>query len=300
MSNEKLSKNHHYVPRSIIKRFCFSGNSTLLYDGRDPELGYRQRNVEKAFQKFHANTISTKDGGKSDFVEKWLAQQIDDPIAALLDNSRNDIGVIFQEESRKVLANYLATLVLRSPNTREALFQGNKWSLRAASLLFSIIGKLSPSTVGGFFGGNVPDDMTEALKIAVPTFLDEKTMKLFEDAQLTLCTPPNNSDVFCLGDFPLMRYDDPRNAVGDLCHEVWFVLSPTLAACFFFKTTLDVEGRITELPRHFVRRLNYDFAMRSRFVAASCPTQLHRTVKQLGRFPEERNLEETKPEMFLD
>jgi len=95
-----------------------------------------------------------------------------------------------------------------------------------------------------------------------------------------------------------MRYDDPRNAFGEMMHEYWFVLSPSIAVCFVARSKLEIEGSTLLLPNAYIRRMNFDFAMRSQFVASNCPVALHETVKHLGSYPNGRSLDETSPDMF--
>lgn len=291
------SKNHHYIPKSILRQFCFSGNSILLYDAMRPENGYHERNIDRAFQKFHGNSFKSSGGQNVDYVEKWLAKEVDDPLGRVLAAAARDLTSIFEPSSKLVLAKYMITLLFRAPRGRGYWLDGIEPYTSLSASIFDLAKMLGAKNFR-MFDGHVPGDFAEALGVIIPTLVDETKLGFLIDSELTLAVP-SGSDVFCLSDFPMMRYDDPRNAIDDIMNEYWFVLGPQLAACFVANSKLTINGSILPLPDSYVRRINFDFAMRSQFVASNCPVQLHRTVRRLGTFPSGRLLDETTPEMFI-
>ncbi|MBY0350268.1 DUF4238 domain-containing protein [Tabrizicola sp.] len=291
------SKNHHYIPRSILRQFCFEGESLLLFDAMFPERGYRQRSIDRAFQKFHGNSIEYENGERSDHVEKWLSDNIDSPLGAILSEGNGNLELLLETQSKRILARYLVTLLFRAPRGREALVEVPDSISDAMSLVFKLAKMFGVEEQIDVFGQGVPSDLRSALEVSLPTLISDQQVEQFMDFELVLATPQGH-EVFCIFDFPMMRYDDPRNALFDDMHEYWFVLSPKIAACFMAKTSLPVDGCIFQIPDTHVRRMNFDFAMRSQFVAANCPVVLHQTVRHLGRFPTGRSLDETNAAMF--
>lgn len=262
-----------------------------------PERGYRQRSIDRAFQKFHANSIEYENGERSDHVEKWLSDNIDGPLGAILSEGKDNLEALLDTRSKRILARYLVTLIFRAPRGREALVEIPGTISDAMSLVFRLAKIFGVAEEIDVFGRGVPSDMRSALEVSLPTMITDEQVDQFMDFELVLATPSGH-EVFCVSDFPMMRYDDPRNALADVMHEYWFVLSPKIAACFMAKTRLVVDGSIFRIPDAHVRRINFDFAMRSQFVAANCPVALHQTVRHLGEFPTGRDLDETNATMF--
>ncbi|WP_407474534.1 DUF4238 domain-containing protein [Sulfitobacter sp. PM12] len=293
----KVSKNHHYIPRSVLRQFCFEGESLLLFDAMHRNLGYRQKNVEKAFQKFHANTIDSISGEKSDFVEKWLEREVDGPLAEVLNAAKTNLDSLLTKEAKKVFAKYLVTLLFRSPRGRSFWMSGATTALDFADSIHSLSRTLDPSFATGLFNGIAPENFKQAFVTAMPTFVGDDDIEMLLECDLIFGIPKGH-ELFCISDFPHMRYDDPRNASSELMHENWCILSPRLALCFVKDCKFELEGSKMFLPDSFVRRINYDFAMRSQYVASNCLWQLHRTVKHLGEFVSGRDLAETRPESF--
>jgi hypothetical protein len=139
-----LSKNHHYVPKAILKRFAFSGQSVLLYDGKEPSQGFQQKSIERAFQRFHLNSYVTTDGEKDDSFERWLAKEIDDPIARALDYIEGNPGKPVAKRHRLALARYFCVAILRSPTAKDALNQVLAPNKLLASKFIDLAGSLVP------------------------------------------------------------------------------------------------------------------------------------------------------------
>jgi hypothetical protein len=136
------------------------------------------------------------------------------------------------------------------------------------------------------------------MSVALPFLLTDDVAELFANGIHAIARTRPNDSIFCIGDFPFVRYDDPRISDNGLAQEFWFVLSPTVAASFVLNANLPVDGLEIHLPNPYVRRLSYDLAMRSRYVVSKCPVALLGAIKGLGRYPEERQLRKTNVEDF--
>lgn len=88
---DKLSKDHHYVPQGILRRFCFEGETTYyLSKERFPDYyrakksrytaGVEERNIKTVFKRRHYNSYIAEDGKKYDFIERFFAKELDDYI----------------------------------------------------------------------------------------------------------------------------------------------------------------------------------------------------------------------------
>ncbi|MEH6478457.1 MAG: DUF4238 domain-containing protein [Sneathiella sp.] len=64
------SKQHHFVPRFILKGFRNSRGELYIFDKRSPENYVKQRSIEKAFMKFNLNSFRNEDGIWNDDLER--------------------------------------------------------------------------------------------------------------------------------------------------------------------------------------------------------------------------------------
>lgn len=280
-----------------MRQFCFESESLLLYDRASPEKGYKQRSVNRAFQSFHANTIEYENGEKTDLVEKWFAESIDSPLGGLLDSAARHPEEFLQPNAKRILAKYLLSLLLRSPSVREAILMHSDQYFSLAESVYRIGRFLGLNGETDLFGSGTPKDFRRALVKSLPTIGEDEFVDFLVNSELVIAQPAGH-EVFCLCDFPMMRYDDHRNASEEMMHEYWFMLGPKSAACFLANTTLNIGGAFLLIPDSHVRKLNFDFAMRSQFVASNCPVALHQTVRNLGFYSGDLNLETTEVSIF--
>ena len=267
----------------------------MLFEATSPEKGYRQKNIDKAFNKFHANTIRSTDGEQTQFVEDWLAKEIDDPLGRALAAIERDPCAIISNDIKRVVAKYLASQVFRSPRARQAMGELAGPQIELAESLHSLASIANPNISANYFDGVVPENFREAFLQSLTVQLDDSHVEMIMDCDFAFATP-KDTELFCISDFPHMRYDDPRIALDGLASENWVILGPRLAVCFIKGSQFSLGGVGISLPNSYVRRLNYDFAMRSQLVASKCVWQLHRTVRKLGKYTSGRNLSETRPE----
>lgn len=274
------SKNHHYTPQCVLKGFCFSGASALLFDGQDPELGYRQKNISRIHQKFHLNTIQRIDGSEDDRPEGLFGKNVDSPLGETLLRLRECPEDQLPKTDRENIARYICGSLFRSPISKQYvdnLIDGDVWDF--ANAFFDLSLGVTKLTGGGPLLRGVTsfsDYFHEA--IAEADYGD--MMDRMVEGTLVVARPAVATEVLIVGDFPFMRYDDPRLAAEhvDVANEIWVPLDKDLAVSFLVSSFVKAPQLNVRLPKRFIRRLNFDFAQRSRFVVGSCPVQLHRAA----------------------
>jgi hypothetical protein len=69
---QKLSKNHHYLPRCYLKSFTHNGRQLYIYDKKKDEI--RAGNINNSFTLWQRNTVTFPNGEKSDLLEKEYAR----------------------------------------------------------------------------------------------------------------------------------------------------------------------------------------------------------------------------------
>lgn len=292
MTRERYSgsKNHHFFPKGILRGFCFEGDSTFLFDGSQPEKGVCQKNIERVHRKFHANSYKTVEGKRNDFTEFWLSKEVDDKIAKVVQRLRVPYDGRISEDDREVLVRYMLTSVTRNPSQTDAMFK----LLSVEGLVDGAMTEIGvdEATIQSKWGDVAPpENVIEYLKATWALDLPEDIVKRVLNFGLFLCRPSNDMHQFVLGDFPIMRYDNLSTQTQQKCSEIWSVLAPDLAVSFVeFPDGNDVAEFDVLLPPAHVKKINYDFAQRSKHVISHCPVLLSRTQKGIGRFPNERSL----------
>jgi hypothetical protein len=127
---DPLRRKNHYVPASYLAAFAARGakEGTLwAYRRDDPASPLQQRPVDAAREK-DLYIRRDKDGQRSDAAERFFADQIEGPFAAVRNRLVYGASVgltpslnAFSEEDRLILFRFVAHQLLRTPAERDAM-----------------------------------------------------------------------------------------------------------------------------------------------------------------------------------
>ena len=89
---QKVSKRHHYIPQTILKRFCYKDSKLFYYKrGGIPDC-IVSRDITGVFlERNYYNTL-TRDGRRSDEVEKSFYGPIDQGVSNFIDHVEGQLG----------------------------------------------------------------------------------------------------------------------------------------------------------------------------------------------------------------
>jgi hypothetical protein len=288
----KPTKNQHFIPQSILRRFCSSGETIFLFDGALPEKGIRPKNIDRVHQRFHSNSYKKRSGRFDDSVEQKLAREVDDRFAPALERLKNsvDIGeLVISSEDRSSCLTYVASSVVRNPNLKDAMLK----MLDLDTMLADTVDELGISEHDLLSNWTEDDDPPQSIVQYLSAMMSHSTP---EDLLGRLAAfsffaafPSNDFDLFVLGDFPMMRYDNPVFAENRVMSEIWTIVDPRLAIGFV-ETPMNWarDDFLIALSKERVAKINNDFAARSKQVAGKCPIHLFFVTRDLGLFPRDR------------
>jgi len=78
-------KKHHYIPKGILKHFCYRNQSKLWYHDKSKTRGVESKDKENVFYKKHYYTVTDSNGFRDASAETQFFQKIDDKISCFID-----------------------------------------------------------------------------------------------------------------------------------------------------------------------------------------------------------------------
>lgn len=270
--NTTVSKNHHYVPKAVLRNFCDSGETILRIQrstkGEIPEL----KNIDKVFQRFHLNNFEADSGEKDDRIEKFFASELDNFIPgwieifenALLsgrlsfatEESRYRFIQFFYNHMRRTpdfivpIVNKVSNEVLHENLTEEFEKRHRRLSEREREMLESDSWRqrvISNSRVNSL------------------SRQSEKVLTVLASMRIVLATPKRNSKEFIVASNPVARFENyPKQQLGDDGVELWTTLTPKIAVGF---AIWNKPVSILALDDDGVRKMNYTLTKNSSAIA---------------------------------
>jgi hypothetical protein len=117
MADDQLRRQNHYVSRGYLRRWATDGHVwvyRLLVPGSTSPL-WKRRSVRSVAHHAHLYT-RTVGGIESDEIERWLAEEIEDPAREPLDKATSDQRL--SPNDWNCILRFLAAQYVRTPMTR--------------------------------------------------------------------------------------------------------------------------------------------------------------------------------------
>lgn len=119
--NYQSTKNQHYVPKCLLKNFCYLNKNKKkinIFDVVNRTVRYNQaiKNV------FSQNYFYGKDTSIDDSVEAILANKIEDPASTIIDEIiQGNLSILDSPENKIHLLKFVSTLIHRTPEAKEGM-----------------------------------------------------------------------------------------------------------------------------------------------------------------------------------
>lgn len=236
----KVSRNHHYIPKAILRNFCFSNNSIYYVRKSDVSRKVSERNISSVFKRGHYNSLYLRNERRDDSVEKFFAYQLDNYIPGWVD--------LFQDSIQKGAVSFSSDL----DRNRFIQFFFNHMK-RSPDFIEKIVKRVAGET---FYPGFV-DDLAQKFRPVSEEerrhILDAETQEriinnsrvvnLSEQSEIILdrlaslnifvATPQRGVKQFIVGSNPVIRFQKyDRQPLGDDGVELWTTLTPKIAVGF--------------------------------------------------------------------
>lgn len=256
-------KRHHFVPKSIIKRFA-QDNQVKLFDTGGFQLMERS-NPKSIYYVDHLYSRWKSDGSRDSSVEQDLQidheNQLTDFIDSLLVRIRSQDIYELSSNERSFLVKLCLRLLLRNPTFVNS-FIGN-WRFRVAKALFWLRLKVRPKAISAIRSSKL--STTEAAQAELRAYAATVDISTIVSAiecthKIAFFIPRNEETSFILGSQPyllqrkkwfLKEENDWEPETGPM--DVYAVLDPGLMVGV---VSLDEVELVQYLERENIQRIN--------------------------------------------
>lgn len=204
----KISGDHHYVPKAILKNFCFSGKSVfyLRKNGRTKDI--EPRNINSIFSRRHYNTFVRSDGQRTDALEKFFANEFDNYIvgwvAQFEEAIRTGILRFHSDHNRRRFIQIFFNHTKRSPDFIEPIVSAAAKETFHPNLIEEIEQKIRPLTVDEKARLSHPDtqnSITNNSRVVNLSTQAEEVLEVLASLKIFVATPERQGKQF--GDYIL-------------------------------------------------------------------------------------------------
>lgn len=277
------SKKHHYVPQSILRKFCVSGNQILYVRNRGPKTRIEPRNISSIFTRRHYNSFREADGRKRDDVEKFFAYELDNYLPewiSVFERASETGRISFSERApRWRFVQFFFNHVKRSPDFVEPIVEKAQAETFSPNFVHEIRRKfpnVSERELNKFMSPNYQETLLHNSRVQNIGAQSEKILDRLNSMKLHLARPTRSNKQFICGSHPVVRFENyPEQPLGELGVELWTTLTPKLAIGFCSFTD---SRELLSIDDSLVRRINQSITKQSSAIAGNCKPLLQSLV----------------------
>lgn len=270
----KISKNHHYIPKAILRRFCLSGNSILIASSKDGQFCVEKKNLDRAFQRFHLNSTQDSLGKRDDKLEKFFAHELDNYIPEWLkvfEAARTSGTIRFPtNKSRYRFIQFFYNHMRRSPEFIDPIVQQVSAEVLHENLAEEFernVRSITPQARTllrdeSWRNRVIANSRVESVSQQTASILDT-----LEGMTIVIAEPLREAKQFIVASNPVVRFEDfPLQPLGREGVELWTTLSPRIALGFVSKKRI---ARVLRLDDTQIRKLNLSLVRQSKLIAGT-------------------------------
>jgi hypothetical protein len=258
------SANHHYIPRGILRRFCFDEERLYYVTKRRRPLIVEERSVDSVFKRRHLNTYPMEGGGKDYGLELFYAKFFDSRIlevvsifercvegGACLELTDEDLALFVQFffNHMKISPDFHEPIV---ETVSQALFFEE--SIREYEELFT---PLSEEERSRLYQPDIRKRIIDQSRVRTLRTLARQPKHILDilaGKSIVLARPARPNKQFIVASNPVVRFLNKTNAtLYDDEIELWTTLTPHLAVAL---TNAFRSAKPLELDDRAVRKLN--------------------------------------------
>lgn len=270
----KKSVRHHFVPKSILKRFCFRGQTTFYATKRSKGIAVERRNIETIFTRRHYNSFLKSDGSKDDTIEKFFAYELDNYIPegiSVFDNAIETGEIVFRSAApRWRFVQFFFNHMKRSPDFIEPIVNevGNKtFHPNLLEEAERDLGPLSESDREKLMDRKFRETVVTNSRVQNIGQQSSKILDTLNSLQILVSTPSRPNKKFICSSNPVARFEDyPNQPLGEKGVELWTTLTPRIAVGF---VKVRAQEKVIPLEDNLVRKINLTLAKQSSAICSS-------------------------------
>ncbi|MBP7241335.1 DUF4238 domain-containing protein [Amaricoccus sp.] len=259
------SRRHHYVPKWLLRRFCFSGKSLYYYSRHAADKGVHARNINSVFYGSHLNSVCYRTGVIDDGLERGLYQKLDDEAACFVAEVEAAIDAGYEpyvvDESKAFVAHLFYNQFKRTKEFHDhvGLHLSIKDMLKNVAATVEAEFGMSDQERRDFFHPDSVREDEDYVRTQVLAHQGDTVLKALAALIPVFAIAPTGRE-FIIGGRPVAAFPDPHAQYG---REYWMPINPTTAIGLVGETPVNRERRIFAISTDQVRRLNIGWSKQS-------------------------------------
>lgn len=271
------SANHHYVPKFILREFCFSA-STVYYYSRNSKYGaIEERNIGSIFKKRHLNAYRDSGGKRNDDLETFFGKHCDDTMAKVLSHVKK----CFREKKvpslnhiqKRDIFQFMFNHIKRTPEFHDKIVGEDRLVDQVLEIKddFELINGPMSSEQQRWLKSYVDDKVfVEQARNYVLRQQNIEILNTLAKKTIVFAGPESPQKQFVVSSNPVIRLYNKKNARLDSEFlELWTTFSPQIAlglvAPNFHTNSVFIDSKE-------VRKLNVGLIEQSHAFVSKCPS----------------------------
>lgn len=235
----KQSKKHHYVPKGLLRHFCYTKQKMYYFDFSKKKAGIVSRDIGKIFLKFHYYSVETPEGKRSDILEREFLQVLDSRIASFVAQfikaREKNILPAIDFETQDFLRQFIYYHTKRNPDFMASLgfLDAPKAHISSAIKEYEqSFGPVAEAEKRRMLTDKKVAEIADSTRVRMTARESPLVMERLKGMNVNIAFAPSNKQ-FVIGSNPVVRFENRRGAeLGDGSVELWTPLTPTVALGF--------------------------------------------------------------------
>lgn len=238
------------------------------YSKNSPDKGIQERNKLSVFKKRHMNTLVRPDSSKDDSLEKWYADNFDDPFASLVDRYESIMRVNqFPEPSqheRDFIVQFFYNHMKRTPDFHWSFGLENVLDGALAESLSEFERKfrnLTRAELERVRTSAFRDRIKNNVRVQILSQQPAAILDRMAEFGFAIAVPQRTNKSFIISSQPVVRFTNDSNNdlnTGDV--ELWTAVTPRVA---FGLLSRIKKNSFIMLPDRQVRHINVELFKQS-------------------------------------
>ncbi len=228
-----ISANHHFIPKAILRKFRFDGDSLYYFTKRSRKKGVQTKNINSVFKKRHLNSFKDSTGKSNDNLELWFGSGFDNHIKDLIEKwekiATRQSPFMISGEDRHFFVQFLYNLMKRTPDFHQPGIDKNMTEEALEDVLREaeeVSGPISKQEKMQFKGDAKTQNYKSIIRVKMLAGQSSKVLNLMEGKGIFIATPESKKKQFIVASSPVTNFLEKRDT--DMWHpgyEIWVTLS---------------------------------------------------------------------------
>ncbi|WP_368186584.1 DUF4238 domain-containing protein [Aestuariibius sp. HNIBRBA575] len=268
------SKNHHYIPRSLLKNFTVRGDQTFHLSRDSATQEAVARNIKSIFKRRSYNTLIEEDGKRNDDLEVFFGKQFDNYIpefTSIFNESIATSKLTFPSpDLRARFVQFFYNHRTRTPDFSDPIVESSireVFTDEQLNRFESENREICQEERVQFFNSEWQKFVAGQARVINFSRQSGHILNILNKMEIIVATPISVAKKFIIGSNPVVRFENyPEQELGDEGVELWTTFSPEIAVGFVVGPK---HPNVIALPNQEVLKLNRTLARNSKSIAGT-------------------------------